>query len=74
MYKIIQNWTIDAEIQKQKIILIKDPMAYFSYVRFESINFVCIHCIRDNIFFICLNEKGTAFINMNSICNIYKSN
>lgn len=42
MYKIIQNWTIDAEIQKQKIILIKDPMAYFSCVRFESINFVCI--------------------------------
>lgn len=32
MYKIIQNWTIDAEIQKQKMILIKDPMAYFSYV------------------------------------------
>lgn len=65
MYKIIQNWTIDAEIQKQKIILIKDPMAYFSYVRFESILKFCLH-IRDNIFFICLNEKGTAFLNMNS--------
>lgn len=65
MYKIIQNWTIDGEIQKQKMILIKDPIV--------RVHKFCLH-IRENISFICLNEKGTAFINMNSICNIYKSN
>lgn len=71
MYKIIQNWTIDAD-SKAKNDSHKRSHGLFFICQVRVHKF-CLH-IRDNIFFICLNEKGTAFINMNSICNIYKSN